>query len=115
MKKQEFDKMMKESFGDRVENISSNPTRTVTISTRVIYHKYAEVKIDIPNYIKSEDTINWLNDNDFLFDEDIEHKLWAAKYVFGFGCDADMCEKDSIYETRYDVYCKNQHLEGGHL
>jgi|TARA_R110001592_G_scaffold55918_1_gene170830 hypothetical protein len=115
MKKQEFDKMMKNSFGERVENISSKPNRTVTVSTRAVYHRYGEVTIDIPDNVKSEEIVNWLNDNEYLYEEDIDQRLYECKPELGFGCREGMCEKNAVVETRYDVYCKSQYLEGGHL
>jgi len=121
MKKKEFDKMMKDSFGDRVINESeldshfSNTNRTVTISTRAVYHRYGEVTIDVPDTIKSDEIQQWLYDNEFLYDEDIDQRLYEHKPELGFGCKNGMCQKDEVIETRYDVYCKSQHLDGGHL
>ena len=116
MKKQEFDKMMKDSWGDRVENISSNPKRIIIVSERVVYHKYAEVEIDVPDSIKQDDILNWLHKNEFLYEEDISQRIYECKLEMGFGCNKNgMSEIDAVIEQRYDVYCKSQHLEGGHL
>jgi hypothetical protein len=121
MNKKEFDKMMKKSFGDRVLNVSdldnhfAKTNRTVTISTRAVYHKYAEVTIDVPDSIKEDEIQKWLYDNEFLYEEDLDQRLYEYKPEMGFGCNDYMCEKDEEIESRYDVYCKSQHLEGGHL
>ena len=93
----------------------------VLISQRSVYHKYAEVEIEIPNdWRKSNGDddyythINdYLHDNEELYVDKIDNAMSKAEYEFGFGVDyTGMEEKDSESEWRYDCY---EEKTGGHL
>tara|TARA_Y100001937_G_C6995638_1_gene274071 strand:+ start:199 stop:471 length:273 start_codon:yes stop_codon:yes gene_type:complete len=86
--------------------------RLVTISTRVVYHKYAEVNIPIPKHIKKEDVADWLWENENLYTDDLDQRLHESQYNFGFGLGNGMDEKDQESETRYDIEGEKY---GGHL
>ena len=86
----------------------------VKIQQRSVYHKFAEVEIEIPNNIKTEDLTDYLWDNEHLYVDKIDDAISKASYVFGFGIDldSDMNEFDQESEWRYEIVDKNY---GGHL
>jgi hypothetical protein len=88
----------------------------VRISTRAVYHKVAEVEIEIPDmnpnevdeYLIGIDVIN-------IYTDVIDDKLSEAEYEFGSGydcCDGDWTDETSDSEWRYDIKGINY---GGHL
>jgi hypothetical protein len=88
--------------------------KTVTIKTRAVYHKVAEVTIEVPDHIQDEDVRDWIWDNENMFVDELDDKLSEATLEFGFGLDDDFEEIDSASETRYDVYENGQITFGGH-
>jgi len=94
--------------------------RKVVISNRSVYHKYAEVTIEIPKDINDDDIAQWLYDNESEYTDTLDEKLSKAKYEFGLGIDlvGGMDEVESESETRYDVVdteVKGRFTFGGHL
>jgi len=83
----------------------------VRISTRAVYHKVAEVEIEIPN-MKEEEVADYLIENENLYTDEIDKKVSEAEYEFGFGTDANFNETDKESEWRYDIKGINY---GGHL
>lgn len=89
-------------------------TKKVVISTRAVYHKYAEVTIEVPSNIEDENIDEWITNND-NFSEELDQKLSEAKFEFGFGLDGNMNDFDEDNETRFDVYnSKGEITYGGH-
>jgi len=90
--------------------------KKVRISQRVIFYKYAQIEISVPDTIQEIDLHEYLLQN-----EDIhfclENNLIKSNYYFGFGLDKyGMCEKDWEVETRYDLLDENDDPTcGGHL
>lgn len=92
----------------------------VKIMQRSIYHKIAEVEIEIPNdwNIHTEDGMNFIHDylidNEDLYFDKIDEKISKAEYEFGFGLcnDKGLDEKDNESEWRYEIVGTNY---GGHL
>ena len=86
----------------------------VKIMQRSVYHKYAEVEVEVPDTIKEEDVQEYLIDNEDLYFEEIDEKISKAEYEFGFGLDNDagLDEKDNESEWRFDIVGKQY---GGHL
>ena len=90
----------------------------VKIIQRSVYHKIAEVEIEIPNdwNIHTEDGINFIHDylidNEDLYVDKIDEKISKAEYEFGFGLGDGMDEKDSEHEMRFDIVGEQY---GGHL
>ena len=99
----------------------------VRIQNRSVYHKFAEVEIEIDN----DDFEHWKLDNgkyasiqDFLIENEdlyidkIDDKISKSEYEFGFGTGSDanshynscMNEPESESEWRYET-----EKEGGHL
>ena len=81
---------------------------------RSVYHKYAEIEVEIPNTIKEEDVQPYLIDNEDLYTDKIDEKLSKAEYVHGTGLyDFDgMEDAESDSEWRFDIVGKQY---GGHL
>tara|TARA_R100000935_G_scaffold8484_3_gene17808 strand:+ start:112 stop:402 length:291 start_codon:yes stop_codon:yes gene_type:complete len=94
----------------------------VTIQQRSVYHKYAEVEINIDEDDYEDYQINnkdahlqdYLEENAHLYGEEIDKKIHEANYEFGFGVDEHngMDMKDSESEWRYDC---EELKTGGHL
>tara|TARA_R110000796_G_scaffold119184_1_gene233374 strand:+ start:440 stop:706 length:267 start_codon:yes stop_codon:yes gene_type:complete len=86
----------------------------VKIQQRSVYHKYAEVEIEIPNEIKDKDINKYLTDNEHIFTDEIDKAMDEAVYYFGSGVyEYDgMDEEYSDSEWRYE--CKELDI-GGHL
>ena len=94
------------------ELINMKIERLVTISTRVVYHKYAEVQVEIPKDLPKDKVANWLWGNEHLYTDDLNQRLDESQYHFGFGLGNGMDEKDEEVETRYDLEGEKY---GGHL
>ena len=93
---------------------TTNQTKKVVISTRAVYHKYAEVTIEVPANIKDEDVDEYLSNND-NFSEELDQKLGEAEFETGFGLNGNMNDFDEEHETRFDVYnSKGEAIWGGH-
>jgi hypothetical protein len=93
---------------------NTNQTKKVVISTRAVYHKYAEVTIEVPANIKDEDVDEYLSNND-NFSEELDQKLGEAEFETGFGLNGNMNDFDEEHETRFDVYnSKGEAIWGGH-
>ena len=93
----------------------------VKIMQRSVYHKYAEVEIEVPNDWNNKDgeenyydehLNDYLFDNEDLYTDEIDEKMSKAEYEFGFGLGDGMDEKDNESEWRYEVVAKQ---DGGHL
>lgn len=95
----------------------------VKIQTRQVYHKFAEVEIEIPSDWKDSDALelqDYLIARDDLYTDKIDKAISEAKYEYGFGTDSDanshynsaMNEPESESEWRYE--CDELH-DGGHL
>tara|TARA_R100001224_G_scaffold41441_1_gene23846 strand:+ start:3057 stop:3332 length:276 start_codon:yes stop_codon:yes gene_type:complete len=89
----------------------------VKIMQRSVYHKFAEVEIDIDKDKLKEYTdagasiVDYLFDNANLYEDKIEHKISNAEYEFGFGMDTgDWKDRTEESEWRYET-----NGEGGHL
>lgn len=100
----------------------------VKIQQRSVYHKFAEVEIEIDNdaydhwkldngkYASIQD---FLIENEDLYSDEIDEAMSKASYEFGFGTDHDanshynscMNEPESESEWRYEL----SDGEGGHL
>jgi len=85
----------------------------VKIMQRSVYHKYAEIEIEVPNDIKDDDMQSWLLENEYLYTGKIDDKIHEAEYEFGFGLDNDagLDEKDNESEWRFEYGDRY----GGHL
>ena len=86
----------------------------VKIQQRQVYHKFAEIEIEIPNDVDEFDIQDYVNDNEHLWIDDIENKLNESEFVYGNGLDdyKGMNEPESETEWRYE--CDELKI-GGHL
>ena len=82
----------------------------VKIIQRSVYHKYAEVEIEIPNDV--EDVQQYLVYNEDLYVDKIYEAMSEAEYEYGSGVDdyRGMNEPEAESEWRYE--CEGI---GGHL
>ncbi len=85
----------------------------VKIMQRSVYHKYAELEIEIPNDIKDEDVFDYLIDNPQMYEYEMDSAVNESEYEFGSGVhDYDgMNESHSDSEWRFQ--CPDGY--GGHL
>ncbi len=82
----------------------------VTIRTRRVYYKVAEVEIDIPN-IDKYDIQQYLNDNEALWLDKIEDNLGDATLDMGLGMDeGNWIDLEEGEEWRYEVGNFGGHL-----
>ena len=85
----------------------------VKMLQRSVYHKTAELEIDIPNNIDEFDIQQYINDNEDLWVDKIDHQINETDFVFGNGMDSgDWTDKDEDSEWRYE--CET-FKTGGHL
>jgi hypothetical protein len=57
----------------------------VKVIYRQVYHKIAEVEIEIPNDVDEFDVQDYINDHEELWVKDIDKKNSEASYEYGFG------------------------------
>ncbi len=84
----------------------------VKVTIRKVYHKIAEVEIDLPPSISYADVADHLIENENLYTDKMYKKLEEVEYSAGFGIGNGMNERDSVEEWRYDIY---ENIYGGHL
>ena len=86
----------------------------VRISHRAVYHKIAEVEIEIPSNIELDDVSDYLIENEHLYVDRLDNKISVSEYEYGFGMGkgADWTDEDQPSETRFDV---DEKKYGGHL
>lgn len=85
----------------------------VKVINRSVYHKYAEIEVEVPNNIKEDDIMDWINDSDNWSEDDMDIAMSKAEYQFGSGVDDydGMNEPEMNSEWRFQ--CPNGY--GGHL
>jgi hypothetical protein len=85
----------------------------VKIMQRSVYHKIAEVEIEVPNDIKNEDVQQYLMDIEEKWVDNIDNKINQTEFVFGNGMEyGDWTDKTEESEWRFDIVGKQY---GGHL
>ena len=86
----------------------------VKIMQRSVYHKYAELEIEVPNDIKDEDVFDYLTDNPQMYEYEMDSAVNEAEYEYGNGISLDDAQTDWSEESewRFDIVGKNY---GGHL
>lgn len=88
--------------------------KKVTIMTRAVYHKIAEVTVDVPDNIEENEIQDWIWNNEHLFVEELDSKLHHSPIAYGFGLGDAFDDIDSIYETRFDFIVNDEIIFGGH-
>jgi hypothetical protein len=89
--------------------------RTVLVSNRSVYHKYAEIEVKVPDDIPSNRINEWLANNENEYDGRMDSAIDASHYHFGIGLGNGMEEAHSDSEWRYDILEDGEHKSGGHL
>ena len=92
----------------------------VKIQQRSVYHKFAQVEIDVPDNLNSAQLIEYIWNNEDLYVDKIDDAMSKSTYEYGFGTDDDsnshynsyMNETDSESEWRFD--CDELEI-GGHI
>ena len=84
----------------------------VKVITRQVYHKYAEVKIEVPN-MECNDIHEYLLNNENMYTDKLDEALSKAEYEHGTGVYnySGMEDAESDSEWRFE-YGDNY---GGHL
>ena len=85
----------------------------VKIMQRSVYHKYAEVEVEVPDGMECNDIHEWLLNNENLYIDKIDKAISEAEYEYGSGVDdyRGMNEPESDSECRFEYGDKY----GGHL
>ena len=89
--------------------------RKVTITERRVYHKVADIEIEVPDIIVRRKQVDeWLLDNEDKWEQALDDKFETAELEYGTGLGEvpHMDEIEADRETRYDVINENY---GGHL
>lgn len=85
----------------------------VKIMQRSVYHKYAEIEIEIPNDIKDDDVHEYLIETEDLYIDQIDKEMDKVEYEDGSGeGDYSGMDDGSEDEWRFDIVGKQY---GGHL
>jgi len=89
--------------------------RTVLVTNRSIYYKYAEVEVKVPDDIPDAEVGEWLMDNENEYDDRMDSAIDKAHYNFGNGLGNGMENIYSESEWKYDVFKYDKQVIGGHL
>ena len=79
-----------------------------------VYHKYAQVEINIPDTIKTDDVLDYLQENEHLYNDKIDEQMFFVDYEFGSGSDDYVGMGDQLAESEWRFDIKDQNY-GGHL
>ena len=100
-----------------------NESKTkVKIQNRSVYHKFAEVEIEIPKDWNDKDGVkdyydgyllDYLHDNEDLYTDKMDEAISKAEYIYGTGRDEYKgMDEDTNSEWRFEC---DEEDEGGHL
>jgi len=84
----------------------------VKIQNRSVYHKFAEVEIEVPNDIK--DIQEWLNENEETYIYEMTRSIDESEYDSGTGLYDFKGMEDAEAESEWRFECEEQKI-GGHL
>ena len=92
----------------------------VKIMQRSVYHKIGVVEVEVPDNLKKEEVLDYLNEYSQMYEYEMDEAINEAEYEFGFGTDYDsnshydtnFNETDNESEWRFEIVGKNY---GGHL
>lgn len=99
----------------------------VKITKRVVFHKIADVTIDVPDNISKSEMDEWLlmNENEWIFkvdrklgfmDDEVNEVQEVNGVKFGFGLGDGMVDEDAEVEERFDILDENgKSIYGGHI
>jgi len=83
----------------------------VKIMQRSVYHKIAEVEVEVPDGMECNDIHEWLLDNEDLYIDKIDKVMGETSLQFGFGGGDGMEDLDQESEWRFEYGDRY----GGHL
>ena len=86
----------------------------VRIQQRSVYHKYAEVEVEIPNNIKEDDIPDYLIEIEDTWTDIIDEKISNAEHQFGSGVDDYDGFNDETADSEYRYDC-DELKTGGHI
>ena len=58
----------------------------VKIQQRSVYHKFAEIEIEIPNDVDEFDIQDYVNDNEHLWVDKMDKQMSESEFVLEQGC-----------------------------
>lgn len=90
----------------------------VKIQQRSVYHKFTEIEIEVPNHVKEDDMMDWINNNEQLWADQIDAKIEESEYEFGSGVDDYDGMNETEMDTEWRFQCpvdKDGNSYGGHL
>tara|TARA_B100001094_G_scaffold184017_1_gene178288 strand:- start:460 stop:729 length:270 start_codon:yes stop_codon:yes gene_type:complete len=88
--------------------------RKVKIIQRSVYHKVAEIEVNVPSELDEFNVQEWLNDNENLWVDDLDHKMNETEFVFGNGMETDDSWTDWKEDSEWRYY-DIDNKTGGHL
>ena len=83
----------------------------VKLSRRVVFHKYVEVYVKIPDNVSEEDVADYIN-NDYDYENLLINELDNVNAQYGLGLDEYMTDQCATEESRFDIV---ERKYGGHL
>ena len=86
----------------------------VKIQQISVYHKFAEVEVEVPNNLTEEQVLEYLWENEDIYVDKIDKAMSEANFEYGNGVDDynGMNEPESESEWRFE--CDELKI-GGHL
>jgi len=94
--------------------LNKNKKMKVKIMQRSVYHKYAEIEIEVPNLIDYESEIHdYLTNNEDLWADQMDAKFEESEYEFGSGVHDYEGMNESNSDSEWRFQCPNGY--GGHL
>ena len=99
----------------------------VKVTKRVVFHKIADVTIDVSDNISKSEMDEWLlmNENEWIFkvdrklgfmNDEVNEVQEVNGVKFGFGLGDGMVDEDAEVEERYDILDENgKPIYGGHI
>ena len=85
----------------------------VKIQQRSVYHRFTEIEIEVPNDVEQDDMMEWINDNEQLWADQIDAKVEKSEYKFGSGVDDYVGMSETEMDSEWRFQCPNGY--GGHL
>ena len=89
--------------------------KKVIVRTRAVYHKVAEIVVNVPDEVENENVRDWLWDNEHFFIDELDDKLSDAPYDFGRGLEDGFDDDSADSETRYDIFNSDDDIVFGGL
>ena len=90
----------------------------ITIMNRSVYHKVGFVEVEVPDNLKKEEVLDYLNENSQMYEYEMDSAINEADYEYGSGIgeyrgmDEDV---DSEWRFEYEGDEEGDGYVGGHL